>query len=287
MRKSKRRTTTAICILATLVNIAFFIAATPYSAAAEKVYTFGVVPQFEARKLADIWLPILKELGRQTGFTFKMVGSPQITDFEKSFINEKFDFAYMNPFHSMLAIKQGKYIPLVRDGSRSLFGILVVLKNSPIKNLKELNGKRVAFPAPNALGACLLMRAELRANHGINVKPVFTQTHTSTYLSVVLGETLAGGGVMRTLKNQKPDIRDNLRVLYKTQGVAPHPITAHTRVPEEHRNTVTNAFLEMAKTEKGAEMLSKIPIKQVIVARAEDYLSLSELELEQFYNKTD
>ncbi|MBT8122773.1 MAG: phosphate/phosphite/phosphonate ABC transporter substrate-binding protein [Gammaproteobacteria bacterium] len=34
---------------------------------AEKVYTFGVVPQFEQRKLLRIWRPILNELEQRTG----------------------------------------------------------------------------------------------------------------------------------------------------------------------------------------------------------------------------
>jgi len=71
--------------------------------AAETVYRFGVVPQFEPRKLANIWVPIIKELEKRTGLEFTMVGSPKIPDFEVSFLAGDFDFAYMNPYHAMLA----------------------------------------------------------------------------------------------------------------------------------------------------------------------------------------
>ncbi len=92
-------------ILATLICIIFPIAITSFSTAAPKVYIFGVVPQFEARKLAGIWLPILRELEKRTGLRFRMAGSQEIPDFERAFMAEKFDFAYMNPYHAMLANK--------------------------------------------------------------------------------------------------------------------------------------------------------------------------------------
>lgn len=253
------------------------------SALADTTYSFGVVPQFEPRKLSRIWTPILKELEKRTSLKFKMVGSPKIPNFEESFMAGDFDFAYMNPYHAMLAGERQGYIPLVNDGGRKLFGILVVPKDSPVKNLKDLNNQRVAFPAPNALGASLLMRAELETIHGVKVKPVYVQTHSSVYLNVILGKTVAGGGVMGTLKRQSQKIRDRLRVIYKTRTMTPHPVTAHSRVPEVHREAVRQAFLDMAKTKKGQGLLDKIPMKKAISARIENYQELKTWGLDRFF----
>lgn len=251
--------------------------------AAETTYDFGVVPQFEPRKLADIWVPILNELEKRTGLKFKMVGSPKIPDFEISFLGGEFDFAYMNPYHAMLAGEKQGYVPLVRDGGRELFGILVVPKESPIRDLKELNGQKVAFPAPNALGASLLMRADLETLHDIKVRPIYVQTHSSVYLNVILNKAMAGGGVASTLKRQKQEIQERLRILYKTRAMAPHPVTAHPRVPKEHREAVRQALLDMAGTEDGKALLNKIPMRQAIPAKLEDYQILKEWGLEKFY----
>lgn len=92
-------------------------------------YTFGVVPQYEIRKLASIWLPILDELEKRTGLKFRLVGTYNIPDFENNFIKGDFDFAYMSPYHSRLAYKNQGYTPLVRDDGKRLFGILVTSKN--------------------------------------------------------------------------------------------------------------------------------------------------------------
>ena len=123
------------------------------AASEEKSYNFGVVPQFEPRKLFSIWRPVLDELERRTGFKLKMVGSTEIPAFETSAISGEYDFAYMNPFEVMMVSDAQGYEPLVKDGSRHLSGIIVVPKDSPIQSPSELAGKHVAFPAPNAFGA--------------------------------------------------------------------------------------------------------------------------------------
>lgn len=249
----------------------------------EPIYTFGIVPQFEQRKLFRIWQPIIDEIERQTGLHLKIKGSPKIPTFEKNFLGGKFDFAFMNPYHIILANQSQGYIPLVRDGGRSLQGILVVKKDSDIKEVSQLNSRQVAFPAPNALGASLIMRADFQRSFGLNITSSFVQTHSSVYLSVVKGLADAGGGVLSTLNLQKPAIKDQLRVIYKTRKIPPHPIAAHPRVPKQHRDMVANAILNYANSLEGKNMLAKIPIKQAIATHIEDYQVISEWQLEQFY----
>ena len=253
------------------------------ASAEEPIYRFGVVPQFAPRKLADIWVPILSELEKRTGLRFKMVGSPKIPDFEVSFMAGEFDFAYMNPYHAMLAGERQGYVPLVRDGGRKLFGVLVVRRESPIRDAKELDNRKVAFPAPNALGASLLMRADLETILGVHVKPIYVQTHSSVYLNVILNKAEAGGGVMSTLRSQPKEVQDRLRIIYRTRDMEPHPVTAHPRVPREHMEAVQQALLDMAGTEQGQALLEKIPMMMAVPAQLEDYRNLKEWNLEGFY----
>ncbi|HCY85953.1 MAG TPA: phosphate ABC transporter, partial [Desulfobacteraceae bacterium] len=127
----------------------------PMEIPAQSPFSVGVVPQFEARKLRRVWQPILNRLEAATGEKFKLVGSPTIPTFEAEFMDGDFDFAYMNPYHLILAHRKVGYRPLVRDVGRKLFGVLVVAENGGIKEVSDLAGKVIAFPAPNALGASL------------------------------------------------------------------------------------------------------------------------------------
>ena len=128
-----------------------------------------MVPQFDARRIKTVWRPILDRVAKQAGVSFDLEGAPSIPDFEKAFESGVYDFAYMNPYHLIVANDTQGYLPLVRDYSNLLHGIIVVRKDSPIENVKQLDGKKVAFPAPNALGASLIPRAEFKRTFGITV----------------------------------------------------------------------------------------------------------------------
>jgi len=248
-----------------------------------RVYSIGIVPQFEIRHIRKIWNPIIKEIEKNTGYKLRLIGSPTIPDFEREFNAGRFDFAYMNPYHILLAEKSQGYIPLVRDIGRKLHGILVVRADSGINSIKDLNGKKIAFPAPNALGASLLMRANLKNIHGIDFNPVYVKTHSSVYLNVVVKQTDAGGGVQKTLNQQKNNIKETLRIIHRTPDVSPHPFVAHPRISPQVREKVRNTFLKLAKNKTGKSLLSKIPMKKIGKAKMNDYTSLKKYNLENFY----
>lgn len=248
-----------------------------------ETYKIGIVPQYDSRQLSATWTPIIEYLEVETGYDFTFVGSPRIPEFEVAFKNGDFDFAYMNPYHVLRAVESQGYIPLIRDGGRKLYGVLVVRKDGPIRELSDLNGGQIAFPAPNALGASLMMRASLVREHGLDFQSVFVSTHTSAYMNVALGQADAAGGVQATLGQLAPEVRDRLHVIYETPRVAPHPVVAHPRVPTEVREAVRDAFLKLGQSEEGRALLLSVPIKMPVTASYNDYLPLSVMGLEVFY----
>ncbi|MBL7000095.1 MAG: phosphate/phosphite/phosphonate ABC transporter substrate-binding protein [Gammaproteobacteria bacterium] len=251
--------------------------------AQDTTYTVGIVPQFEAKKLRAIWQPIINYLAQETGHQFSIEGSPSIPDFEDQFLRGEFDFAYMNPYHINLANEQKQYVPLVREVGKTLHGTLVVKADSSITRIAQLDGSIVAFPAPNALGASLLIRQEIRDNYGIKIFPRYVKTHDSVYLNVLLGEAAAGGGVEKTLNQQPAQYQQALRIIHTTQGVPPHPFAAHPRVPARVVEAVKAALLKLGSNAEGKALLEKIPISQIGPSSIEDYLPLKQLQLERFF----
>lgn len=253
------------------------------SEADQKVYTVGVVPQFETRRLHEIWRPILNKIEEKTGYQFKIEGSPTIPDFEQEFMSGKFDFSYMNPYHIIIANEKIGYIPLVKDVGRTLHGVLTVRKNSNVESPYDLDGKTIAFPAPNALGASLQMRQELSDKFNIKFNPRYVKTHDSVYLNVALRQTDAGGGVQKTLNRQKDAIKNNLKIIHKTTPVSPHPLAVHPRVSEEVRAKVKAAFLALGENNQGRSLLAQIPMKKIGEANMSDYEPLLKMGLQRFY----
>jgi phosphonate transport system substrate-binding protein len=247
-------------------------------------YVLGVVPQFEVRKLYAIWQPIIDEIAMKTGIQIELAPSKNIEEFEMEFAQQKFDFAYMNPYHMLIASEHG-YEPLVRDTSKMLYGILVVRSDSDIRSPLDLNDKVIAFPSPNALGASLQMRQELHDQFGIQIRPNYVKTHDSVYLNVILDEAVAGGGVQKTLSRQPLNYQEQVRIVHKTTPVSPHPVAIRASLPAPLKASIKRAFIAMGEKQEGQKKLEKIPIKRIGPAGMEDYLPLKKMGLDRFYVK--
>lgn len=280
-KRNKIRVLLLGAIFLMFFSMSSIFAGHPDSPIKPEFYSFGVVPQFEQRKLVAIWQPILDELERRTKLKFKLSGSPRISSFDKKVAVGEFDFVYMNPY-LLSKYQHENYRPLIRDGGRVLEGIIVVHKDSPIKTIQDLKDNEIVFPAPNALAGSLLIRQELNEIHNISIKPLYAQTHSSVYLHIAKGLAVAGGGVSSTLAAQKPHIRNNLRVLYRTRSLPPHPIASHGRVPAAHHNLVKKALLDLAGTDKGRHLMSAIPINEPVKSDIGDYTPVMALDFNHY-----
>lgn len=249
--------------------------------AASQTFTLSVVPQFTPVDIGLRWTPLLHRLEAETGYGFQLRLVDKIPKFEADFQTGTPDLLYLNPYHMILAAKAQGYIPLAR-GQDPLQGILVVDKNGPIKRLDDLNGKTLAFPAPNAFGASLYMRALLIEKEGIRFTPDYVGTHQNVYRRVMMGEAAAGGGIASTLEKEPVALQSRLHVLFTTPGVAPHPLAAHPRVPRAVREKILAALLKLDRDPAGRKLLADVELDKIISADyARDYLPLEKLKLDR------
>ena len=247
-----------------------------------KVYTFDVVPQLTAAKIYTTWSPLLQRVGQDAHLCFELRVSATIPEFEQKLLKGEPEFVFLNPYHAVLAQQKKKYQPLLADSEDLLTGILVVRADSPIKNLEELKGKSITFPAPNAFAASLLIRAEL-AKKKIDITPVFVKTHSNVYRSVIGKDVIAGGGVNNTLDNEAPEVRQQLRVLYETSAYTPHPVATHPSVSAAVRERFLKTMLQLTQDEDGRKLLDGINLhKPQAVTYTKHYKPLESLQLEKF-----
>ena len=227
----------------------------------------SVVPQRSPAETFAVWSPLLQQLGQVSKQCFVLRVAPSI---------------YMNPYHAVLAQRWRGYIPLVRDGSKPLRGLLVVRKDSPIRSIRELNGQAVAFPSPNAFAATLLPRV-LLARQGITIQPVFENTHSNVYRSVALGMLPAGGGINNTLRRERPELREELRVLWQTPPFPSHPFACLPSLAQARREALQAGFLTLATNPANHGLLDAIQIPEPVRADfRRDYQALVGLGLERF-----
>lgn len=248
----------------------------------EQRFGFEVVPQFPASKIYATWAPVLERVGQAARVCFELKIAPSIPDFEIQLLQGRPEWAYANPYHAVLAHQRQRYVPVLANGQEMLSGILTVPRQSPIQRLDQLRGQKVAFPAPNAFAASLLIRAEL-ARQQVEITPVFVKTHSNVYRSVIAGDAAAGGGVNQTLQSEPAAVQAELRVLFESPGYTPHPVLAHPSVPAALRQRVEAAFLALGQDAAGQALLEGVNLEQPKrVTYAQHYKPLESLKLEKF-----
>lgn len=243
-----------------------------------KVY---VVPQYNPAQIHADWTPLLKRLSQDTGITLQLVVMPSIPKFEQALLKGLPDIALVNPYHAVMAKSEKAYRPFLRD-AKPLTGILLVRNDSPYQSIQDLNGKEIGFPAPNAFGASLFLRA-LLTDAKVNFVEKYLNTHGNVYRNILNGTVAAGGGVNLTLNQEPLDVRSQLRILYQTPSSAPHPLLAHPRVAAKTIQALSVALIALKQEAVGMQLLKDIRIPEPIVADYErDYLPLEKLKIEKF-----
>lgn len=225
-----------------------------------KTYTFSIVPQQSAKRLAQIWAPILKHLSEESGLKLRFVTAKDIPTFEKRLANGDYDFAYMNPYHFTVFNQNPGYRAVAKRKDQPIRGIVVVRKDSDATTLSDLDGVRMAYPSPAAFAASVLPRAKLISD-GLNIEPHYVSSHDSVYLGVAKGIFAAGGGVKRTLNNIPADVRDQLKVLWTSAPYTPHAIASHPDIDDKTYQKLQAALVKMYHSEQGKTLLKSLKVK--------------------------
>ncbi len=243
-----------------------------------KDYSFAIVPQQSATKLAKLWGPVLTKLSAETGLSIKFTTAKDIPTFEARLAAGEYDFAYMNPYHYTVFSQSPGYVALANQKGKRIQGIMVVKKQSPLQSLVDLDAQQIAFPSPAAFAASVLPRAELNKQQ-ISHVPKYVSSHDSVYLAVARGLVSAGGGIMRTFNNTDPAIRSQLRILWKTKKYTPHAFAAHPRVSEDHRAKIQQALIGLEDSEAGRSLLAGLNLKPIQAAADDSWDDVRALNL--------
>ncbi len=251
----------------------------PSLLAVEKIYSFGIVPQQAASEMAEAWLPFLDALSKKSGVKLRFVTAPDVPSFEKRLGEGAYDIAYMNPYHYTVFHKKSGYEALAREKNRKIKGIIVVRRDSKLKDIKELNGTTLVFPSPAAFAASILPRAVLR-KAGVSFTPKFVSSHDSVYLNVEHGLYPAGGGIVRTFDMLDAPFKQNLRVLWTSPAYTPHAIATH-QLPNDIAKKLLDALLTMSDDPAEQETLKLIGFKGIEAAQDADWDDVRQLNISE------
>lgn len=116
----------------------------------------------------------------------------------------------------------------------------------------------------------------------IEFRPLAAGSTSNVFKNIILGKVDAGAALDVDLEREEGDIRSQVRTIYQTEEMAPHPLLAHPRVPLQLRQAVGRAVLRMATEKNDAELLSVAGLARPVVAEyARDYQKLEAIDIER------
>lgn len=223
--------------------------------AGEKVLTFGVITQRSPVLTAQYWNPILHYVRERSGIPLQLKLAKTGPDHAQMIRNGELDFIYSNHNFSK---ENGKipYSVFARTVEPDIQGQLVVLADSPVRSLSELQDKEVVFPSRAAfVGYHVPLDALLRA--GITVKPLFAGNQEGALGQLTSGRAVAAAVNSQVAKDYASRQDLGIRVIWSSEKYLNMPIASHPAVSKDSVQAVHDALVGMANDPDGARILAE------------------------------
>jgi phosphonate transport system substrate-binding protein len=216
--------------------------------------SFGVIVWRSPILTAQFWNPILRYISERGGVPLQLKVAPTGPEHTAMVRRGELHFLYSN--HNFIKEnEESGYRVFGRPKGDAEGGEIVVLKDSPIQSLADLEGKEVVFPHSAAfLGYHLPMDALLRK--GIQVKPHFAGNQEGAMGQLKAGRAVAAGvnGMVMRAFAQRENVA--YRVVWSSDKYLNLALSSLPSVPPETVKAVREAFLKMADDPEGAKVLA-------------------------------
>lgn len=221
--------------------------------AAGQTYTFGPVTQRSPVLMAQYWNPLLDYVSRRSGVTLVLKVAATGDQSSDATVRGEYDFVYSNHQFKPSAAAQG-YSVILRPKAPEISGEIVTLESSPIRKLRDLQGRTVGFANSQAFAGYTVPMDQL-LRQGIEVNAVFGGSQEGIMVQLMAGSVVAAGVNGAIMRDFAAREKLRYRVLWQSGSFPDLAISAHPRVPRSVVDSVRHAFATMAADAEGMAIL--------------------------------
>lgn len=241
----------------------------PTAASPEAVYVFGVHPLHNPQRLHEVFGPLMTYLSDNiAGARFRLEASRNYAAYDEKLYARQFHFALPNPYQTINAVKQGYRVFGKMGDDENFRGIILVRKDSGIREVRDLRGKAVSYPAPSALAATMLPQHYLHSQ-GLDVMrdvdDRYVGSQESSIMNVYLGDVAAGATwppPWNALSRERPELLEALEVKWQTEPLPNNGLVVLPEVPAEVVAQVSRALFTLHQTARGRVILERIGLSR-------------------------
>jgi phosphonate transport system substrate-binding protein len=253
-----------------LVGIASVVVGT--ATAQDKPLAFGILNQQSPLRTAERWNPILQYVSGVSGVPLQLRMGPTVQDTNAMMGRGELDFVFTNHNFQSEYSSIG-FIVLARWAGEPIHGVIAVPADSPITALRQLAGRRVAFPSRDAFVAYAVPTLALK-EAGVTVEEVMAANQEGALAQLKARRVDAAAVNSRFLTQYAEREGLMFRTIFVSVGFPDLAVIAHPRVPAPTVDKVRRALIGMKNDPTAASILTQVGFRGFDAATDRDYDSV-------------
>jgi len=270
-----------VCLIGLLVFSA--------EAFAEEEILIGLIPEENIFTQMDRHRPLAAYLTKKLGNRVRFTILTRYGDVLDRFMSRKMDGAFFGVFTSVLAMEQLNAEPIVHpvnlDGTSAVQSYIFVRKDSNIRGVQDMKGKRIAFVDKATVTGYLYALAFLRERGVQDLNTYFSDTsftgsHGSTIYAVLDGRADIGTAkskIFQQLVKKEHSIKEELTILAKSREFPDTTLFLRKDFPPAKRQQIGDILLSMDKDVEGRDVLKKLGSMMFVEAKKSDFQPFFEI----------
>jgi len=246
-------------------------------------YIVGIHPLHNPKRLFEVYDPIVAYIEANIpGSHFKLEASRNYEEFDKKLNEGHFDFAMPNPYQTVRSLKHGYRVFGKMGDDENFRGIILVRKDSGIKTVSDLKGKKVSYPAATALAATMMPQYYLHT-HGLDVNKdienLYVGSQESSIMNVLRGHVAAGATwplPWKAFIKENPNLADQLEVKWQTETLPNNGWVVRNDISPDLAEKFAALLFSLDEADPGKQMLAKLPLSKFEAATERTYQPVEE-----------
>lgn len=263
-----------------MLAIIIFLIFSGLSHAAE--LTIGLIPEQNVFDQVERYKILHDYIEKKTGLNIRFTILSRYGNIIEHFINDKMDGAFFGSFTGALAIQELGVGPLVRpvnlDGTSTYRGYIFVRRESGIKDVSGMKGKRLVFVEKATTAGYVFPMAYFK-RYGINVETYFSEryfagSHDAAIYAVLDRKADVGcakHSMFDRVARKDPRVKKELAIIAASPDVPSNGLAVRKNLSEDLKKRLKDVLTDMDKDPEGIEALKKFEAVKFIPASKEDY----------------
>lgn len=243
----------------------------------------GLIPEMNVFKQMERFQILADYLTKKTGYTVRLTVLSRYGNVLEKFQEKKMDGAFLGSFTGALAIMKLGLEPVARpvnpNGIASYSGYIFVRKDSGIRTVEQMKGKKIAFVDRATTAGYIFPIAFLR-EHGVQdtnhffKEYFFTGSHDAAVYAVLNKQADIGTAkntIYNMMREKEPRISRELLILAESPKVPSNGLCLRKGFDPVLRKKLHEILLGMDKDKDGKKVLADFGALRFIDTKSSDY----------------